>query len=47
MKTGDYINEHIMVQDGMIKRMYASKIYGNKNIKSIWPEDKDRAYDQV
>src|ERR1700760_3312566 len=40
--TGDYINEYIKVQDGMIKRIYATMIYTSKYIKSVWPDDKER-----
>jgi hypothetical protein len=45
--TGDYINEYIKIQDGMIKRIYATMIYTSKYIKSVWPDDKERKYNNL
>jgi hypothetical protein len=42
--TGDYINEYIAVKEGKLREIRAVMIYSDKNVKSVWPEDKQRSY---
>lgn len=42
--TGDYINEYIAVKEGRLREIRAVMIYSDKNVKSVWPEDRERRY---
>jgi hypothetical protein len=42
--TGELINNFLAVKDGALREIRAGMVYGKRDIKGVWPEDKERGY---